>query len=141
MKLRLLIVDDDPDFCEVLSDALSEHEFDCFCVGNGQTALDTIRDFGRPDLILLDLNLPVMSGFEFRRAQLLDPKISDIPVIVMSGYHLNGAWRYQLAAIGYFLKPIDIDALVRLINEHNPVKALPRRSNGSDDDTDPGLGG
>jgi len=114
--MRILIVDDDLDFCEELADLLRHYGHDCLCIGDGSTALETVREFGRPNLILLDLGLPVMDGFEFRRRQLADPEIADIPVFVISGYHLNGAWRHQLQAQGYFAKPVRVSELIGAID-------------------------
>lgn len=113
--MRILIVDDDQDFCEELADLLRQFDHDCLCLHDGSSALVTLRDFGQPDLILLDLGLPVMDGFEFRRQQLADPAIAAIPVIVISGYHLNGAWRHQLQAREYFTKPLDVTGLLEAI--------------------------
>lgn len=116
MGLRVLVVEDDPDFSAVLCEELAEHGHDCLAADSGELALDVLRGFGRPDVIVLDLGLPGMSGYGFRRAQLADPAIADIPVIVVTGQHLPGHGRHPLQAMAYMLKPIDVRALLAVLD-------------------------
>src|SRR5580658_716922 len=79
----LLIIDDDSLQREALDQLLSHEGFHVAGCSNGRQALDWLRT-GRPDLILLDLKMPVMDGVQFRAAQREDPAISGIPVIALS---------------------------------------------------------
>jgi two-component system response regulator MprA len=81
---KVLVIDDDLDLRDVLSDLLIDDGFEPICVDSGREALRYLRDGEPPSLILLDLMMPDMSGWEFRRAQLSDPVLAGIPVVVMT---------------------------------------------------------
>jgi DNA-binding response OmpR family regulator len=89
--------------------------FEVSTAADGEQALDRLRGPVPPALVVLDLMLPVMDGFEFRVRQMLDPAIAMIPVIVCSG---GGDLEQKAAGLGAaacLRKPIDLDELVRLI--------------------------
>jgi CheY-like chemotaxis protein len=96
----LLIVDDDDALREVLAEAMTEEGFTVSCSGNGLQALEALRSGLRPDLILLDLMMPVMDGWRFREEQSRDPALASIPVVVVTAAHA-------------LHKPIDARAIVR----------------------------
>src|SRR4051812_45843617 len=81
---RVLIVDDNPDIRYVLAEILRDHGFTVDTAPNGQAALLVLYHRPRPHLILLDLTMPVMDGWEFRRQQEQDPELSSIPVAVVT---------------------------------------------------------
>lgn len=85
MQAQILVVDDDDDNREVLVEILSEEYGSVVSAENGQQALDLIRS-GRiqPDLILLDLRMPVMDGVTFLQHRAIDPKLGTCPVIVLT---------------------------------------------------------
>jgi CheY-like chemotaxis protein len=82
---RVLVVDDDLDIRDVLVELLEGEGYRVSAAGDGQQAL---REASRnpPDVILLDLMMPVMSGWQFRAAQLRDPVLARIPVVVLSAF-------------------------------------------------------
>jgi protein-histidine pros-kinase len=82
--MRVLIVDDDRDLRETYAEALRDEGIDIATAANGQHALELLGAESPPDLILLDLMMPIMDGPTFRAEQQRDPRIADIPVIVMS---------------------------------------------------------
>jgi CheY-like chemotaxis protein len=87
---NVLIVEDDPDVREMLSALLSMEGFYAVAAEDGLEALHLLRTVRHrapdtPCLVLLDLKMPRLSGHEFRRAQLGDPVVADVPVAVMSG--------------------------------------------------------
>jgi CheY-like chemotaxis protein len=82
----VLVVEDDPDLRETLIDALSSFGCTAAAACNGRDALDQLRAGARPQVILLDLMMPVMDGWEFRKQQLADPKLADIPVVALSAH-------------------------------------------------------
>jgi CheY-like chemotaxis protein len=112
----VLIVDDDLDLQRVLTKFLTLEGFDSMAVGNGQDALVQLRSGGRVDVVLLDLRMPLMDGWAFRRAQRADPAIASIPVIVLSGTEAERV--DELAAAAWFSKPVSfvdvIEAIRRL---------------------------
>jgi CheY-like chemotaxis protein len=82
---RVLVVDDDRDIRELLVELLASEGYEVASAPDGRRALAEARA-RRPDVILLDLMMPVMSGWEFREAQLRDPALADIPVLVVTAF-------------------------------------------------------
>jgi CheY-like chemotaxis protein len=80
----LLVVDDDPDMRDAISELLEGEGYRVVRVENGRAALEILRAGGRPSMILLDMMMPVMSGWQFRREQQRDPSIQRIPVVMIT---------------------------------------------------------
>ena len=80
----VLIVDDDADTRELLELMLQRASYTVVSATNGQDALDVLRTI-RPEMILLDIQMPIMDGAEFRQAQRLDHELMRIPTVVMTG--------------------------------------------------------
>jgi CheY-like chemotaxis protein len=78
---KVLIIDDDRDIREVLGELLAEEGFTVEAAWNGAEAMKRLRAGFRPDVIILDLMMPVMDGLTFRAEQKLDPDLAGIPVI------------------------------------------------------------
>ncbi len=111
----MLIVEDDSDITEMLGLLLPSEGFEVVRAEHGAEALQYLRSGGTlPDLILLDLMMPVMSGWEFRDRQLTDPELAKIPVIVMTGV---GDWDQVLTARAdaYMTKPVDFGELLATV--------------------------
>jgi len=110
----ILLVEDDPDVRDALRLTLEDAGYDVVCAGEGREALARLRE-ASASLILLDLMLPVMDGFEFRVQQMQDPDIASIPVIVFS---CGGDLQEKVAPLrvaACLRKPVDVDALLELI--------------------------
>ncbi|HEX2445460.1 MAG TPA: response regulator [Vicinamibacterales bacterium] len=82
----VLIVEDDADLRELMQHLLRTAGYETCCAGNGRDALDQMQDC-KPALVLLDLHMPVMDGFEFRRRQLADPGKADVPVVAVTAHY------------------------------------------------------
>jgi CheY-like chemotaxis protein len=82
----VLVVEDDTDLRESLSQALRDQGFGVNAASNGQEALDLLRAGARPAVILLDLMMPVLNGWELRDALRRDPALAGIPQLVISAY-------------------------------------------------------
>lgn len=82
---RVLVVDDDREIRELLVDLLSTEGYEVSAAGDGQRALAEARA-RRPDVILLDLMMPIMNGWEFRDAQLKDLELASVPVVIVSAF-------------------------------------------------------
>ena len=81
----VMIVDDDADLAELLAQLVCAEGYPVLIARNGREALDRLRALDElPALILLDLMMPVMDGWSFRQAQLADPRLRDIPVVVLT---------------------------------------------------------
>jgi CheY-like chemotaxis protein len=109
----VMVVDDDQAIREVMEELFADEGYDVVTAANGEEALRVLRTVTKhPGVILLDLNMPIMTGWEFRNVQKLDPKIASIPVVVFSADRglLNSA--SQLDAAAYLAKPLDIMTLL-----------------------------
>jgi len=110
----VLIVEDDPDTREMLGKFLELEGFLVETAANGQLALDKLQGGVRPGVIVLDLMMPVMDGWEFRRRQMKDEILATIPTIVVSA---AGRDRMaQVSADAYLAKPIDMDELLTRVS-------------------------
>lgn len=114
----ILLVDDNSDILEVIRVILENEGYDVATAGNGADALAQLRAGLVPQLIILDLTMPVMDGWEFRNHQLADPALRDIPTIV---YSAVGSVRREsvsaLEVVGAFDKGADFSAMLRLVAE------------------------
>ncbi len=123
----LLVVEDDLDIREVLDGLLSLEGFQVHGCSNGREALEWLRISTRPDLILLDLMMPVMDGWQFRVIQKDDPRLSTIPVLALSADATAKA--AAIDADAYLKKPVDYDTLIDTIDrllvasEHRELQA------------------
>jgi CheY-like chemotaxis protein len=111
----VLLVEDDADIREALTDVLRMERWNVEPAPNGRVALDRLRAGPPPDLMLLDLMMPVMDGFEFRVQQLQDPEIADIPVIVFSGGGDLDRKAGLLAPDAWVAKPVDVPRFLELV--------------------------
>lgn len=84
MLKTILVVEDELIIRELLEYILSREKYCVYPVANGQEAIRFVEQFGNPALILLDLMMPEMDGFEFLELRKTDPRLSSIPVIVVS---------------------------------------------------------
>jgi CheY-like chemotaxis protein len=114
-RATVLVVEDDDDVRSALGLALVEEGFRVAGARNGQEALDYLHTHGRPRLILLDLMMPVMTGWQFRDAQRSEPGLATIPVIVLSA---DGNVKTKAASLdvsAVLSKPIDLHVLLNAI--------------------------
>jgi len=112
----VLIVEDDADLREMMAQLLTLEGFKAATVSNGREALQYLEGGEAPDVILLDLMMPVMDGWEFRRHQRADPEFSRVPVIVLSALDQGRATGLDPAA--FLKKPLDFDRLLQLVREY-----------------------
>jgi CheY-like chemotaxis protein len=115
----ILIVDDDSDVRSALSEMLEEEGFAVEGVPNGREALARLRaGTVHPAVILLDLMMPGMDGWDFRSEQMRDPKLARVPVVVVSASGFSReSIRSQFGPAAYVEKPIERTALLDVIRE------------------------
>jgi two-component system, chemotaxis family, chemotaxis protein CheY len=110
---RVLVVEDDPTIREYVLLALSDEGYDVMVAPDGLVALEFIRDY-RPDLILLDMRMPVMDGWEFAREYRERPG-PHAPVVAMTAAVDASRWAEEIGAADVLSKPFDLDDLLRIV--------------------------
>jgi CheY-like chemotaxis protein len=105
----ILLVEDDPDVRLMMATSLELEGAAVITAANGAEAFNLARAH-HPALIVLDLMMPVMSGEEFRRAQLANETLSKIPVVVVSAHFDAPHIARRMKAVGCFMKPLDLEA-------------------------------
>lgn len=111
----ILIVEDDLDTREMLGRFLELEGYAVETASNGRQALERLEEGARACVILLDLMMPIMDGWQFRREQVRNQDLAGIPVIVVSA---AGRERLQqIQADGYLAKPVDLDELLHQIRQ------------------------
>ena len=116
MNKTILIVDDEKDFCTVLSDSLSQDRYRVFTALNGKMALQLAKK-EQPDLMLLDIKMPGMDGIEVLRK--IKKMKKEIAVIMFTGYGTLETARkaMKLGAYDYVTKPVDLFLVKSLVEE------------------------
>jgi two-component system chemotaxis response regulator CheY len=116
----VLVVDDDVGCRAFLGEFLGLLGYRVESVGDGLEALEHLSDPAqRPCVIVLDLMMPVMSGWEFRREQARDARLADIPVVLISGVVKDlGREAEAVQVRDYLIKPFDLNALAAAIGRH-----------------------
>ena len=112
----VLIVEDDEDLRDMMAQMLTIEGFEAATVANGREALDYLHATGKPNVILLDLMMPVMDGWEFRRRQKADPELAPVPVIILSA--LDQTRASPVDAEAFLKKPLDFNRLLELVRDH-----------------------
>lgn len=116
MISRVLVVEDDEDIVDSVRTLLESEGYRVDAALNGRIALELLsRVDPLPCVVLLDLMMPIMNGFEFRRAQLANPRIATVPVVLMTAAGDLAAKTAELSAAGAVAKPFEIDDILRLV--------------------------
>lgn len=112
---HILIIEDSVDLQALLSRLLAKQGYIVSKAYNGQEALDVLSAMKTlPDLILLDIMMPVMDGFVFRQEMQKDLRLNSIPVVVMSADSHPRSKDETLKAAAFMRKPVDIDDLLKI---------------------------
>ncbi|MEP6693447.1 MAG: response regulator [Chloroflexota bacterium] len=136
MKSRVLVADDDPSTRALIEMALQEAGYDCVVAADGKAALDNAHAT-RPDLVVLDVGMPFLTGDEVHKELRRDPRTRYIPVVFVTAKRTTAemAARLKNGADDYISKPFDVDELVARIasalrraeelRSLNPLSGLP----------------
>ena len=118
----VLVVEDDAPARDELAALLAGHGYHIVSAGNGQEALDYLHGHASPNLILLNLVMPGMNGWEFRDHQQRDPALTAIPVVVLSCVGRVAARADGLGDVGYLQKPVEAGALLAAVERFSAPK-------------------
>jgi DNA-binding response OmpR family regulator len=129
---RVLVIDDSPTITKVVQLVLTKAGYDVGTAPDGEAGLATVRR-DRPDVILLDFVMPKMNGYQFCRELTADPKLRDIPVVLMSakGDQVGERFVKVMGIVDYITKPFSPEAITAVV-QHTIAKYGPSRTN---DDT------
>jgi two-component system cell cycle sensor histidine kinase/response regulator CckA len=111
---QILVVEDDRSIRDVLRGILEDEGYSVAMAADGRQALERLRSSAAPDVIVLDLRMPVMDGWQFRAAQKTDPAVAGIPVLAISAD--GSAKAAAIDAAAYLRKPLSSDALLGAIS-------------------------
>lgn len=110
MSKKILVIDDDPEFLDTMSSCLKSLHYDIVLASNGKEGLNCLKN-ETPDLILLDLIMPVMSGSEFYKIIKSDSRCQKIPVLIVTGREQPGELVEPLGDDEFISKPVDLHSL------------------------------
>jgi CheY-like chemotaxis protein len=123
-KAKILLVDDDADFVDSTKTVLESKPYEVIVAVNGDECLRKARE-ENPDLILLDVIMPVEDGFTAAEQLKKDPQLAKIPVLMLTSYSTKGAETsiprsrgYELEAEDYIDKPISPQNLLTVVNKY-----------------------
>jgi DNA-binding response OmpR family regulator/class 3 adenylate cyclase len=125
---RLMLVDDSPENLKLLSIALSQYGYEVRSAINGAMALKNVHEVS-PDLILLDIMMPGMDGFETCQRLKTDEKVSDIPVIFISAIDdvQNKVKAFEVGGVDYITKPFQFGEVLARVNHQLKIRQLQKR--------------
>lgn len=112
----ILLIDDEESIRQVLSLALEFEGFRVFSASNGQEAIEMLPHIPRPSLILLDLMMPVMNGWEFMDAIQKTPAYAKIPIAIVTAFSERAE---GLKAVALLQKPVELDKLFTLVRHYS----------------------
>jgi len=115
--VSVLVVDDDESIRTLLAEIIEAEGYSVVMASEGQEAMALLQHHA-PQLILLDLNMPVMSGEEFNRERVADPRLAQIPTILMTAADRMKERIAHLEITGAIAKPIELDELLKIVSTH-----------------------
>jgi CheY-like chemotaxis protein len=112
----VLVVEDDRDVRDAIVEVLEDSNYVTRAAGNGLEALEQLRSRDvRPCVILLDMMMPLMDGWQFRAVQQADPALSSIPVVVLSAHTSAREASELMHAAGFLRKPVQLGTLLAMV--------------------------
>jgi CheY-like chemotaxis protein len=114
--MKLLVVEDDDDLRDIIRQVLSDANFEVETATHGGEALELLTRGCEPNLILLDLMMPVMNGWAFRERQLANPRLAAIPVLIMTA--ANNLDDAAIDGVGLIRKPVNLQDLLNMVRAH-----------------------
>ena len=125
-QTTILVVDDDRELRTALTLGLRGEGYSVVAVSDGQEALDTLRQGLRPCLILLDLEMPVLDGYQFRAVQREDAALAEIPTVLLTANQRAVDTARNLGCVLGLQKPIEWPRLAGIVSDHCPGCSIGR---------------
>ncbi len=127
MSNKILFIDDDPDIVGLVGESLKDAGFDFISADTGEEGISLIKS-QKPDLVILDMNLPDIMGSEICKRIKEDEELSSIPVIILTGKYMSAEDKVKGlngGADDYILKPFEIPELIArvkvILSVYNPL--------------------
>jgi CheY-like chemotaxis protein len=114
----ILVVDDDPDVRDAISNVLADEGYQVTSAGNGREALERLHQQIRPSLILLDMVMPDMDGWRFKMELKKEPELAAIPVVILSAHGNVRDAALALGAADYLRKPLRMESLLEIAERY-----------------------
>jgi len=112
----ILLVEDDRDIREAMQQLLEFEGYSVQTAANGREGLDRLHSTDQPCLILLDLMMPVMNGWEMKESLEKDERLSQIPVVIVTAAGLDKA--KTIRSSGILTKPVEVETLLNTVQSH-----------------------
>ena len=114
---NILVVEDDADIRDVFVQVLELEGYEIAAAGNGREALEHLRRSKQPDLILLDIMMPVMDGWQFRAEQQQNPEWASIPVVILSAHGFSHHKATSIGVADFLKKPVELETLLNTVKQ------------------------
>jgi CheY-like chemotaxis protein len=119
MSKRVLIIEDDESIRELLIELLESEGYIVSSAENGLLGLEFLKNNSKPDIILMDLMMPVMDGYTFRSEQLKNPQWNKIPTVVMSAEASAKEKLKNYSITAFLAKPIELETILKTIEKYS----------------------
>ncbi len=116
--MKILIVEDDEAIAQALASLLESEGYRAVHVPDGRSALAELRSGERTSVILLDMTMPGMNGWQFRKEQVKDEALASIPIVVCTADARAADDAREIGAVGWLRKPVDPVRLLATVGEH-----------------------
>jgi two-component system cell cycle response regulator DivK len=122
VRKKILYIEDNPQNMYLVKFILETHGYEVFSATDGQDGIDRAAEI-KPDLILLDIQLPRMDGYSVSRRLRTNPDLAGVPIVAVTSYAMAGDREKALEAgcVGYIEKPINPDTFMQQVEAHFPV--------------------
>ncbi|HUP27305.1 MAG TPA: response regulator [Chloroflexia bacterium] len=114
----MLVVEDESYLCELISDVIESEGHTARRASNGLEALEQVR-LKKPQLILLDLMMPIMDGWEFMEALRANPEWDGVPVVIITAIYDVKRTQEETGAKAVITKPFDIDQITEIVRDYS----------------------
>jgi CheY-like chemotaxis protein len=113
---KIMLIEDDAETRTFLGEILELEGFRVVTFANGREAMNYLGQSRPPRLVIMDMQMPQMDGSQFRAAMLQDPRLAQVPVVVVTAYEPSVANNLSVSKV--FRKPLDIEALVNTVRQY-----------------------